>query len=333
MLIVFRGEESVFARIEAVVAAGHYPSVGDFVKVAVENQLSLEAREDSAHHVEARPRVPVVVQGLGIPSTALKSSLLPTPEEASRRPESDGWVWGLVNRILPIKVAARSLLNDSVTKLPAFTKARATAADRASSFARGLNVSPALRQRQTVLVGFPTRPPLAKARDRFANQYFGRIDGEGRLWGALFELGLANINPHSAKSVGLTQAGYDFAVLNNPTIDEGRLDEPVSDAEADFYLTRVAAKVPRERHCFITLLGALAESDHSVEELNAVCRDALPKRLSAAAAQAMKAGALGRLIELRLISRRQDGREAWFSIEEDGRAALRVLRVAPLVTE
>ncbi|MGK2962568.1 MAG: hypothetical protein ACSLFK_10545 [Gemmatimonadaceae bacterium] len=335
MLIVFRGEETLLSRIQELISAGQYPSVGDFVRVAVENQLSLESREDT-DDTDPPPRAivsPAVAVGLTLPRPTPDPRLVQNPDEMYRKPDSDGWMWGLVNRILPIKVSARSLLTDSVEKLPHFSKARGAAADRASSFARGLNISPALKQRQTVLVGFPTKPPLQKARARFANQYFGRTDGEGRLWGALFELGLANINPTSGKTVGLTETGYRFASLPNPAIDEGRLDDPISDAEADFYVTEIAARVPRERHCFVTLLEALAESNHDVEELNAVCRAALPARLSAAAAQAMKAGALGRLIELKLITRMQDGREAWFSINEDGRAALRVLRVAPLVEE
>src|SRR5207245_1177517 len=92
---------------------------------------------------------------------------------------------------------ARSLLVGGESKAGLLQEAAALAAQRAEAAARWLfqayGDSPPPRE-DSLLTGLPTREPLYKARQRFADHFFGRLDKSGHASGALFELGLAGSN-------------------------------------------------------------------------------------------------------------------------------------------
>jgi hypothetical protein len=350
MKVVIDISSSLYERAQKALVTHKYASLGQLASLALENQLLLEAEEmesdrsngDKVPLEERRKQSagePDVDRRKGFSELALgaipEGTPIPTLDTAAtarRDVVESGWLWGIVNRILPIKIAARSLLIGGEIKSGMLQQTAGLAAQRAQAAAKWLSQAygelPPPRE-DSMLTGLPMREPLYRARQRFADNYFGRLDKSGNAWGALFELGLAGTDARGRTIfAALTPEGVAFAALPNPVIDLGDLGAALSATEIETYLDQIAMKIPRERHCFQVLLAALADRDRSVEDLSEVAVRHLPRSLSPAAVQTMKAGALGRLQDLRFVTRMKAGRSARFAITEAGLAALsKVLEV------
>lgn len=337
MKLVLDVPGSLFERLQRAVAHGRFDSIGQFATVAIENQLSLEQPAPSgASTVGSGPvSIPGVRGGGGEESPlvlrkGIETRTVDSGPAAGLSVEEHGWIWGMVNRVFPIKVAARSLLLDSADGAAALHDARQAASERAELVARWLSSrygNDAPSRDESLLTGLPVREPLYRSRERFADHFFGRLDGSGRSWGALFELGLAGVENVKADSprVLLTAVGARFASLTNPVLDAGELSVALSAEETDLYLQGVVTRVPRERHSFEVILGALASKELSTEGLSNVAQQNLPKTLTDAAIQTMKAGTVGRMIDLELITRLRTGRTVRFGITNRGERVMAAL--------
>lgn len=330
MKVVIELGPTLYDRVRTVVDRGQFRSLTEFAALAIENQLALEV--DGFEGDALRQDSPGAIQRLS-PANVSKSG--PEPERlaptsaAALTVAEHGWLWGIVNRILPIKFATRYLQNATQAGLIPFEVAKRDAANEAEGFARQLVASASKdRDRHDRLVtGFPLREPIYPAKLRFGNHYFGRLERSGETRGALFELGLAGVTSRAGKSfVGLTSIGFDFAKLYNPVLDTANHQAQLSHEEVNCYVTRVVPSVRRELDCFLTLLGVLDEGAMGVDQLDAVVHAHLGKQYSKAALQTQKAGALGRLRDLGLIARTKEGVTARFTITPTGKKAFDELR-------
>lgn len=328
--------DDLLRRLQQLVAEKGYGSIAQVAAVALENQLSIElplSPNSDTSRVDVQAALTDNTSSLPLALGKVSSPVTLDPAETVLASPDSGWLWGMVNRVLPIKVAARSLLLDTTDGLARLEGARAYSASRAHKLAQWIlakygDTKPG--RDDTLLTGLPTREPLYKAKERFADFFFGRVDGAGKAWGALFELGLAGVVKNGEKyETALTSGGVQFARLSNPVLDEGNLERALSDEEIDWYVTNIAMQVARERACLETLLGALLDRDLSTDDLTVICQRSLPQGLSEASVQTMKTGALGRLDDLQLISRTRRGRTVSHSATSRGEAMLAVLRRPP----
>lgn len=316
-------------RATAVLADGGYRSLSEFLLVALENQVSLELgsatqsdsdRATGSGESESRA-VPVETTSSTIAGQAMEG--LPAPEESRLTADEHGWLSGFINRLLPVKVAARSLLKLQARGLVTLEELREAAAEDATILAkrlaaRGADNAP---RDESILIGLPAREPLFRAKRRFADHFVGRADGEGVLHGALFELGLAALEARSTKRVGLTDVGRRFAELSNPVMDEmGPLHSALSTAERDIYLAEVALGIPRERSAFHALLAALTTNAQSVSDLDSLAAKALRATHTRDTARSAKTAAIGRMRDLDLVSRERAARGVYFHATDEGRA-------------
>lgn len=329
MKLVVDISAKLFERLQIAVDRSDYPSIGDFAILALENQLSLETSVVAPSAELVADTSPMGQQDrhdfrVDEPRSAAK--LLAPTSAASLNVADDGWLWGIVNRILPIKFALRELY--AAHALSPLPLAQQQIAESATLFAQKIlaNTSTERDRHDTLVTGFPIREPLYPAQQRFSNHYVGRLERSGQTRGALFELGLAGIEyTEGQPSIGLTELGLNLARLPNPTLDSARFDAALSPDEVAYYVENVVPSIPRELDCFVTLLAALENGPKSVEDIDTIVADHLSTRFSPAAIQTQKAGGLGRLRDLGLINRQKDGLTAQFQITEDGQLALRRL--------
>ncbi len=244
MRILIDVPSGLFDRVQRAVEAGGFASVGQFATLAIENQLSLEAptgREEgpslaagdresmrSRSVFAHQPSENTSFSDLGVlhgePVATLDLSAA-----ASMRVADHGWLWGIVNRVFPIKIALRSLLRESAMGPTDLEAAKNLASVRAEAAGRWIATRYGVARPpgdESLLTGLPSREPLFRARERFGDHYFGRVDRKGRASGALFELGLAGVAEKNR--VGLTAGGLTFAKLPNPALDAGDLSTALS---------------------------------------------------------------------------------------------------------
>jgi len=229
--------------------ASSYSSFNEFVEVALENQLGLEAgvlptdsmsEESPSTSVESHAPKPDTKEHPAEDRDFLSSLLqrpaatapLPLAEEGAR----NGTLSTFTNRLSPIKVAVRVLANMATgsSEWPAVAQFREDSADTARYL--GLQLQAADSPGQTVRrsVAYPIGPDPEKAKARFINS-FALSEVLGEASGPLVTLGLANVAGGRAV---LTRAGWRLAAAPSPLI-ESSAGLTLSPAEAEILRAQI----------------------------------------------------------------------------------------------
>lgn len=298
-----------------IVENGQFASADEVVERALKDFIGASEQRNAITSDRARPLTGAPAQG------SLTGSVV-----ANVNPKAP-WIWGMVNRVFPLKVALRVCANLCVERPIALPILQRRASEAALNVGEQLTVDDQMHARkrnELRAIALPRGEEIEKSKLRFASQFVGRETGQKTYIGGLFETGLAG----PVGDLGLvapTAMGWEFASLRNPVLDDPPGMTNLSDDECDFYLTKTARDIPGERHAFITILKPLAAESLSPE---ALIRNTVPRvadSTSPVVGDTARAGAIGRLIDLRAIHRIPLGRSATLRITDRGRTALRVL--------
>jgi Arc/MetJ-type ribon-helix-helix transcriptional regulator len=245
--------------------------------------------------------------------------------------EAGLWIWGMVNRVFPLKLVARVCANLSAREAVPLHTVHQRSAECAHIIGTALAAqdrAKARRRNEGRAVSLPVGHDIQKSKVRFAHQFVGRR-GSGRPFvGGAFDTGL--LGPvGSGDLIAPTTAGWEFARIRNPVLDESDGVDGgnwnLSPEECDYYLHVVAAQVPAERMAFLAILGSLSRHPMTPEGLARAVAPRTAPGTSTVVADTARAGALGRLIDLRAVVREPKGRSAVFQISSSGQDALKHL--------
>ena len=115
----------------------------------------------------------------------------------------------------------------------------------------------------------------------------------------------ANINPDGF--VRLTKAGYEFAKLVNPLIDEDMCSaNTLSIEEKEFYIKFETEHVPEEGKPIYTIDKIIFEGNHTLEAIDKEIKTIKPEWTDAVVVT-QRAGTLGRMYELDLVRKTKNG--------------------------
>jgi hypothetical protein len=237
--------------------------------------------------------------------------------------ESNLWIWGQTNRILPIKAIlrfiahaippnARSLdyddlithLQQPIGLLGSFLELQ----DETNKKEKGDGISTA----------FPSVADNEKAHSRLNSIFLGYVRQDGRWVGAMPLLRFTAFEEVKGKNkIGLTEFGLSFAAIPNPVLDNRSYDQALSEEETQFYLEHIRLHVPGELTAFKLLVGAIRRGLNTPEKLNRRVSDAYPL-WSAAMVNTQRAGTVSRLVELGVVSRQMNGKNVKYTCTEIG---------------
>jgi hypothetical protein len=334
MRLVIDVAEPILQRVQELVKEGRFSDMNVFVATAIENQLSLESSPMAGSGLTALPQSHTSRSGSGPvkPDDPLLRALnggapgptAPVSPTASLSTGEAGWIWGLLNRLLPLKVAARTAANMTRERSVSLNELRrdsSRAAARLGAWLAYIDKANSLSREDRLATAFPIRHPTDKSTARFADHFAGRLTSGGQLRGGLFELGLAGVVGQSSNDpeIALTQPGWLFARIPNPVLDQEAKERGLSQAEADVYLANAIHHVPREKDCLLTIVGALAAESRLAKELDEVIRKHFDGRVGEAEATTLRAGALGRLFDLGLLSQARTPQGARWDLSDRGR--------------
>ncbi|HSW31795.1 MAG TPA: hypothetical protein VLH75_20095 [Longimicrobiales bacterium] len=321
-LIDLPGE--LFGRIR--VKLGEHRDLSSFFLLAAENQLALEAGDlepGAAQENESVPRA--LPNGFrGAPVTDLVSAdPIPFDKRSDIR-DAQGvpWLWGQVNRVFPIKCLTRAMLHLAPVPTPFDELARALAEPlRGLGFyLLDMDKRKGTRRDERLSVGFPIGPDRDAAISRFLSLFLGETRQDGRVAGALFTLGLAGIDPSGFAS--LTDEGAAFGRLDNPVLDGGEAAEVLSGDERRAYLDHILSSCPGEVSAFATIAAAVRGGRSRNAEVEERLAAGPGAPWSEAVVSTQRSGAMGRMLDLGLITRTRHGRRVEFGLTADGRAFL-----------
>ena len=345
-------------RIRSKVQAGDYESLSHFVRISIENQLTVEESDGSVwpnignnqpkssgtnfvriqsgftHEAEEQRTKQIYQRG----SRHLLSYLtIPTGAqiEIINEPKTEiltgNLLWGQFYKFLPGKVALRVLSSMSNEELPILPKFKEKACDVAQAFGAILSSKDkefGRKSGEKLATSFPK--PTPKSRRRYKNQYIVYVrSSDGRLDGLLPNLKFLNvINESGVYKVGITPAGLDFARLPNPLIDdEGKLN-PLSIDEIKFLTKHIIRTLPNEASHMKIMLHLIDEGVSSRNELNSKMADYYykyqnPDNLwSSAHINTMRAGLLSRMVELGFIDKSRVGLQVNYRLTKSGKQVL-----------
>jgi hypothetical protein len=332
--------------LETLLETGGYRSYSEAVAVAVGNQLLLQGQGQSsvkiapfenvtkgAPTVEQSdgklslvqthdvPQVPKLFScldpGIGIPRFA------PYPDDpfvAGQRISVDQWIFGQHNKLLPVKATCRALARLMVggKETLAFSKTVSevvSEAVRLGDYLKHLDRTSGLHRDDALSFAFPysDSPNGDKSRLRYANQFVVSVTKQDTLAGLPTELKLVNRDQTHSRQILLTEAGWLFAAMRNPVLDEGKNggQDKFSDEEIQFLLAHIRRHVPAEAFAYTAVLKAIARGANTPDLLDDALDEYLPKReekpFTRAFLTTQRAGVISRMIELSLVQRIRDG--------------------------
>jgi hypothetical protein len=188
-----------------------------------------------------------------------------------------------------------------------------------------------LEWRPKISVGFPggeTTQKSTKSKERFVSQFVGS-KRKNELSGALFDMGFANLSSFGIgkklrvtfDSIWFTPEGWRFAMMENPVIDQTEGWEEgnrFSDEEVKFLLAHFQKNVPAEWGFLKEIAGLIDSGDNRPSALEgSIIKN---RGWETTKASMMRNGALSRMQELGLISRKKKGREVTYTLTESGKS-------------
>jgi len=354
MIVVFKVDLGTYRKIRNLVEKGSYESVENFVEIAVANQIQLESQGISSmsapkqikasyeieetepksrqlkHHVGSAG---FIADFLSVPKTQIPIlQTLPITDEIKNAP-----IWGQINRLAPAKLVLRLLANQVALSGSDRVDLKRFAADVAenATLARVYVEKKDKAQRirgEGLYVAFPKKDP--KSQQRFINFYVGKIPRGKWTDSVLTGLSFARIEEaeDGSVSIGLTEAGMQFMRLHSPLIDDfllkgQQIDNPFSAEEVEFLLKHTKLFRPGDLEYLISVLQSIKDGAVTPTALRqktlGILRDKnFISNVSEKVVNTMQVGAIGRLVEMRLLRIEKDAQKSTYLITDYGNVLL-----------
>lgn len=365
MVICVEISERTKQELDALMKVGNYHDYAEAVSMAISNQLVLnkqiskskavvlsgrsEQMETPAAMSRATPPVekveaPKRVSAAPTLFLALPMDKNPGIEPAQlpddvfapgQRVPADRWIFGQHNKLLPAKASCRALAwllkepeNGSQGVL--LSKAAAEISEQAvrlGDYLRFLDEKFEVNRDDAFSTAFPFSGAESedKARLRYSNQFVASMSKQGRITGLLVDLKLINHARSKAPKILLTNAGWNFAALQNPILDSlpsENIPQKLSEEERSFLLDHIHEHVPTEDFAYRTILQAISDGQDTPEKLDAILRRHLSARsdrpFTDAFITTQRSGAISRMADLGLIDRVRDGIRVTYVVAQRG---------------
>jgi len=319
-------------KIKALLASdlSDYAGISEFIVVACENQLKLERVNSSEYLIDTYSKISKNDSIIGEHSINMlnNSTITNTVNMPSSNQMDTTLLWGQVNRIFPVKLGIRVLVNmikesdDKYVDLDTYGR---TAATVARDFGKKVFMLDKQNERITgrkYSTGLPIGKKVDLSKKRYRSHYLAYQTGKGTLLGAMAELRLVNIQDGK---IGITKMGLEFAKLDNPHIDSIDTNPPriLSEKEVEFYLKLVDSYLPKEKEFMRTIMQMIKTGEPPRDKFNSNVKEILfglwDGIVTDAVANTMRSGVLSRLWELGLVDNEKVGRRVVYSINDAGK--------------
>lgn len=342
MRIISEIPEYIVNEIRAHIIKGRYSSIEAFILAAVENQLALERKPSLKVKRMGAIHTKTVQEVISLKFPELELNIdkhiqtLSPPSFEKLNPtgaisEKELWIWGQINKILPIKFVIRLLANrisegDQYVRFEEFVQDACSLARSFGAVLLAYDKEVQRRRDERFSIGFPAGQNEEKALSRFALQFIGYIrKKDDVLSGALPSLKFANITEdNNNQLIGLTIAGLAFACLRNPILDDFSFSSRLSKEEVDFYLLHISKNVPGEAYVFKLILSLIEDGTNTREGINTAIQQYTPSGWSSKVLNTQRAGAMSRLFELGLIEKLRDSIFVKYIVTDRGRDFLQL---------
>jgi len=298
MLIKIDVDSDLYRQIQDLIKEGKYEDIYQFINIAMNNQIQEESaglksgqETESVLSIEKSP----YPKGKVTMSKDFFDEILEMELDKSEiQPEPEDLIWNFYNRVLPVKLVIVQLASmmSSERKWIEISELQESAFGFAEEIAtrlrdyeedyhiqRNKRLSTGLPMPKTELRGIKgaarrkKEMKLQASRIRFTEQFVGRgIKKEPPTFkGACFSMGLMAVKfEGNTCLVSLTQTGKDFAIEENPVINQQKFDSAFSKPETEFILGKIIPKFPLENRIVKKILNELKDKSLTSNELEKI---------------------------------------------------------------
>lgn len=334
MIIKFDLKSDQLAAIKKMVREGGFSDIHQFIEIAIENQIREEFGESKTdwenqvstnelQSLEAsieKNRQKILHLLSNIPLE--ESELICTPSPL---------IWSFYNRFFPIKVVARALAiavtsqkwiplsdfqNDGV-KFAEIYSDKLKEYEEDHKIPRNKKLSTGLPMPKAEVRGFTgdkydkKNAKYIASKERFQDQFIGRfVKRDHKFFGACYEMGLMSVKvENNIVYVSLTDLGRDFALLENPVLDNDQANKIFNEDEILFIKQKLIPRFKLEQIIIDKILHKLESTPLRTEGIDEIFQseinnyfdneDESAKLLDSA--NAYRVATMGRLTELGLV--------------------------------
>ncbi len=254
--------------------------------------------------------------------------------------QPDKELWGQINRIFPIKAAIRGIYAfegdsfiDGYIPISFFNKRSLFARDF-SELGNALARSDKEAKRakgSKISTGFPIGDGyrLEKSIARFLDHYCFTLRKDNLVDGALAKMNFIKIvhDDGEGYKVGITEAGYKFAKLQNPVFDGNTFSQSpeiqtLAEEEVAFLLNHLSEYYPAELNGMKKLLNNIADGANTPKKLKHSMEEYLGISQSENALGTMVNGLVSRCAELSLLDKTKHGLNVIYHVTPDGQTLI-----------
>ncbi|OGA01962.1 MAG: hypothetical protein A3H35_04150 [Betaproteobacteria bacterium RIFCSPLOWO2_02_FULL_62_17] len=241
------------------------------------------------------------------------------------------WLFGQFNRLLPAKASCRAIAN----MLPTHTEGLELGKAAVEIARQARNLAIELQRRDSLLstdrddqlsTALPSPSSAEKGIARYSSQFVGGMNKRGQLSGLLASLKLIGRCEGKKSTISLTEAGWSFALLQNPCLDgtDGRTADKFSDEEREFLCSLIHNAVPQERSAYKTIIELIGQGHNTPENLDVALQKHVSPNFNASQSfiATQRSGAISRMTDLGLVARERDGIRVKYVVTERGKQFL-----------
>jgi len=321
MLIKIDVDSDQFKRIQKLIDSGKYDDLYQFIKIAISNQIQEESSE--------------ITQKLETPSATLSEEILETSQEKQEeilkhlrefsaqetqfKPEIEDMIYPFYTRFFPVKVIIHKLASMLSSQKPwieirEIQEEAFIFAEKVSEKLRDFEETEQLPRNRKLSTGLPMpkiefaafkgakkrqkEEKYQSSKNRFKEQFVGKPKRKKPYFkGACFAMGLIAIKYDADTCLAsLTKEGKDFALIDNPILDEHNFKRSFSDQEIKFIFKIIYPKFQAENEIIHKIINTLHEKNLMSNDINEIFKKEGRKDF-----RAERVSTMGKLSELQII--------------------------------
>jgi len=286
----------------------------------------------SSHIAPNLIRIPELFLTEGLDKLSPATVDIPPIENNEETFMLDQWLFGQYNKLLPAKANCRALFHLTAGQkngvlLDTIGAQIVEAAAQLGDYLADHDRRHQIGRDETMATAFPRSGQGAqKSRDRYVNQFVGRMNSQNMLSGLLWDYRLAGLAPENGSFLLPTDQAIHLARLTNPILDGCQTvpTEKFSSEETSFLMNHIRSFVPKENFAFRALIQAISDGADTPDKLDEALRALVPTNLNRSLSPSFlisqRSGALSRMTDLGLIARERKGVRVSYLVTRQGQS-------------
>lgn len=301
VLIKIDIDSDLYKQIQKLIESGNYGDIYQFIKIAINNQIQEEISEpsiDESLESSSRSIQSSMQESIWQIKNELKQLSGEIPLEKNEiEPEQSDLIWSFYNRLFPVKIIISKLAvmmkpEKPWVELGELQEAAFEVAEMYSEQLKDHEEEAQLSRNQKLSTGLPTpkselrglkgamrrkkEAKLTASKLRFTEQFVGKHVKKQppSFKGACFEMGLMRVK-FSGNSclVTLSDKGVEFALLENPIIENEKFDSAFSSEETEFIMEKIIPQFKLEFRIVQRILNELKGKNLTSDDIDKIFSD------------------------------------------------------------